>query len=92
MTNNKGASTNNVGDYANPARFYKGSDVIIEASGKIASITVDCTNMDAKYVNPWGTAVDGIVTITLDGTSESYTLTTLSAQARANSITVYYAE
>ena len=92
VTNNKGASTNNVGDYANPARFYKGSDVIIEASGKIASITVDCTNMDAKYVNPWGTAVDGIVTITLDGTSESYTLKTLSAQARANSITVYYAE
>ena len=48
--------------------------------------------MDAKYVTPWGTAVDGIVTITLDGTSESYTLKTLSAQARANSITVYYAE
>ena len=93
VTNNKGASTSNVGDYANPARFYKSSEVIIEAPGKIHSISVNCEGLDAKYVSPWGgTVVDGIVTISLDGTSESYTITPLSAQARAYSITITYAE
>jgi hypothetical protein len=93
VTNNKGASTSNVGDYANPARFYKSSEVIIEAPKKIHSISVNCEGLDAKYVTPWGgTVVDGIVTISLDGTSESYTITSLSAQARAHSITVTYAE
>jgi hypothetical protein len=93
VTNNKGASTSNVGDYANPARFHKSSEVIIEAPKKIHSISVNCEGLDAKYVTPWGGTVDGgIVTISLDGTSESYTITSLSAQARAHSITVTYAE
>ncbi len=93
VTNNKGASTSNVADYANPARFYKSSEVIIEASGKIVSISVDCNGLDEKYVSPWGGTVEnGVVTISLDGTSESYTIASLSAQARAYSITVTYAE
>ena len=93
VTNNKGASSSNVADYSNPARFYKSSEVIIEASGKIVSISVDCNGLDEKYVNPWGGTVEnGVVTISLDGTSESYTIASLSAQARAYSITVYYAE
>ncbi len=93
VTNNKAASTSNVGDYFNPARFYKSSDVIIEAPGKIISISVDCSGLEAKYVNPWGgTLENGVVTISLDGTSNSYTMTSLSAQARAYSITVTYAE
>ena len=93
VTNNKAASTSNVGDYFNPARFYKSSDVIIEAPGKILSISVDCSGLEEKYVNPWGgTLENGVVTISLDGTSNSYTMTSLSAQARAYSITVTYAE
>ena len=93
VTNNKAASTSNVGDYFNPARFYKSSDVIIEAPGKILSISVDCSGIDEKYVTPWGGTVEnGVVTISLDGTSNSYTMTSLSAQARAYSITVTYAE
>ena len=93
VTNNKGASTNNVGDYANPGRFYKSSEVIIEAPGKIVSISVDCNGLDEKYVTPWGGTVEnGVVTISLDGTSESYTIASLSAQARAYSITVTLAE
>ena len=93
VTNNKSASTSNIGDYANPARFYKSSEVIIKAPRKIHSISVNCEGLDEKYVSPWGgTVVDGIVTISLDGTSESYTITALSAQARAYSITVTYAE
>lgn len=90
ITNVKGGSTSNVGDYADPARFYKSSTLTIQADGNINSIVVDCTGLDAKYVTPWGTATDGIVTINLDGTSSTYTIESLSAQARAYSITVTY--
>ena len=92
VTNVKGSSTSNVGDYVAPARFYKSSDVTIEAPGNIISIAIDCKGIEAKYVTPWGTADNGIVTITLDGSSKSYEFKTLSAQARANSITVTYLE
>ena len=90
ITNNKASSTSNVGDYSNPARFYKSSDVIIEAEGEIDTIVVDCSGFDTKYATPWGTVENGKVTIKLDGTSKTYTITSLSAQARANSITVTY--
>ena len=92
VTNDKASSTTNVGDYANPARFYKGSNVTIEAPGEILSIAINVSGLDSKYVAPWGTANNGIVTITLDGTSDTYSLTNLSAQARANSITITYLE
>ena len=90
VTNDKASSTTNVGDYANPGRFYKGSNVKIEAPGAIVSISINVSGLDSKYVTPWGTASNGIVTITLDGTSNTYQLTNLSAQARANSMTVTY--
>lgn len=90
ITNNQASSTSNVGDYSNPARFYKSSEVIIEAVGEIDTIVVDCSGFDAKYATPWGTVENGKVTIKLDGTSKTYTITSLSAQARANSITVTY--
>lgn len=90
VTNDKASSTTNVGDYANPGRFYKGSDVTIEAPGAIVSISINVSGLDSKYVTPWGTANNGIVTISLDGTSNTYKFTNLSAQARANSITVTY--
>ena len=90
VTNDKASSSTNVGDYANPGRFYKGSNVKIEAPGAIVSISINVSGLDSKYVTPWGTASNGIVTITLDGTSNTYQFTNLSAQARANSITVTY--
>ena len=90
VTNDKGASTSDVGDYVAPARFYKSSNVTIEAPGAILSITVDCSGLDAKYTTAWGTVENGIVTISCDGTSNTYTINTLSAQARANAITVTY--
>ena len=92
VTNVKGSSTSNVGNYANPGRFYKNSNVTIEAPGPIVSIAVDCKGLDAKYVTPWGTAENGIVTIKCDGTSNTYSINNLSAQARAYSITVTYLE
>ena len=92
VTNDKASSTNNVADYYNPLRCYKGSNVTIEAPGKILSIVIDCSGLDAKYIDPWGTNKNKIVTITLDGTSNSYTFTKLSAQARAYKMTVTWLE
>lgn len=90
VTNDKASSTTNVGDYTNPGRFYKGSNVKIEAPGVILSIAINVSGLESKYVTPWGTANNGIVTIALDGTSDTYQFTGLSAQARAYSITVTY--
>ena len=43
VTNNKGGSSSNVGNYA-PLRLYQGSDVIIEASGKTITKIVFTVN------------------------------------------------
>ena len=91
FTNAKASSSNNVANYSNPARFYQNSSVTIEAPGVIKKIEIDCSGLDNKYITPWGgTATNKIVTITLDGTSNTYTISKLSAQARAYSITVTY--
>jgi hypothetical protein len=91
FTNDKASSTTNIGNYYNPVRLYQNSKVTVEAPGNIKTITVDCTGLDNKYITPWGgTATNKIVTITLDGTSNTYTISKLSAQARAYSITVTY--
>ncbi|MBR4951576.1 MAG: BACON domain-containing protein [Alistipes sp.] len=91
FTNDKASSSNNVANYSNPARFYQNSSVTIEAPGVIKKITIDCSSLENKYITPWGgTANNKIVTITLDGSSNTYTISKLSAQARAYSITVTY--
>ena len=91
FTNAKASSSNNVANYSNPARFYQNSSVTIKAPGVIKKITIDCSSLDNKYITPWGgTATNKIVTITLDGSSDTYTISKLSAQARAYSITVTY--
>ena len=99
VTNDKGASTSNVGDYGGegyPARFYKSSTVKIEYPG-MTKIVIDCTGLDAKYVNGWadsvttGTATveNNIVTIELAEASDAFVWETLTAQSRAYNITVY---
>ena len=91
VTNNKASSTTNVGDYYKPARFYKNSEVVISAPGMIKEIIINCSGMESKYVTPWGgNEVNGIVTMSLDGTSESVKYVMSSGQARANSVTVRY--
>ena len=97
VTNNKAGSTTNVGDYAKPARFYKGSEIIIAYTG-MTKIVIDATGMDSKYVTPWvtdlnkvegvtATNASGIITVVFDTPVDSITITT-SAQVRANKITV----
>ena len=102
VTNDKSASTSNVGDYGNPARFYKSSKVTIEYPGMTKIVIDSVTYSDNDYAGAWvdsfdttlGTAVatDGDVTITLNSATDAVVFEKLAAQARAYSITVYTGE
>lgn len=98
VTNVKASSNTNVGDYANPARFYQGSNVTIAYPG-MTKIEIDCNHsyIETKHVEGWQhtaagvtvTIANKIVTIEFTAPVNSYTITGLSKQARAMSITVY---
>ncbi len=95
VTNNKAGSNVDVADYKDPARFYKGSDVIISCPDMI-KMEIDCTGLESKYVGGWlnvtGATVTnngGIVTVVFDSPIDEFTYTNLSAQSRAKSITIY---
>ena len=103
VTNNKAASTTNVGDYANPARFYKNSELIVEVTASdatIKTIVFDCSGLDAKYVTAFETSIadgstvtteDKFITIVPATTGSSFTIPALTGgQARAKSVTVTY--
>ena len=97
VTNEKGSSTSNVGDYYNPARFYKSSNLKIEYPG-MTKIVIDCSGLEAKYVDPYAASItdsnatvtinNEIVTIIFAEPVDSLVITKLSAQVRANSITI----
>ena len=98
VTNNKASSTSNVGDYSNPARFYKTSEVIIE-SANMKKLTITCGN--ASYATALVTSigtVDG-VTVTADGATvtiefaaavNSFTFVCTAGQIRVADIVVTY--
>ncbi|MBQ8721500.1 MAG: fibronectin type III domain-containing protein [Paludibacteraceae bacterium] len=98
LTNNKAKSTTNVADYADPARFYKSSEIIISIGdlGKIKQIVFDCNN--ESYASAMSNSIDDTttissdkVTLTLDGTSNTYTIPSLSGgQVRMDALTVTY--
>ena len=89
LTNDKASSTSNVGDYSDPARFYKSSDITIEAPGNITQIEFNCVS--GYVISVTGATTSGTtVTVTLDGTSDTYTIKSLSAQVRLNSVVVNY--
>ena len=92
LTNNKGASTNAVADYANPVRLYKSSEVIIEATG-MTKIVFKCSGGDyvlkltatSEYtVSTSGTTV----TVTFNSPVDSFTIASLANQTRFSSIDV----
>ena len=92
VTNNKASSGTNVADYSNPARFYKSSTVTIEFPG-MTQIVINATS---GYVEGWKNVTSEGAEVTVSGTTvtivfanpvDSITLT-MSAQSRANSITV----
>ena len=98
VTNDKATSTSNVADYANPARFYKGSSLTIECTlGNITKIEVTCNT--AAYatalqtsVGAEATAAEKIVTIVPSAESATYVVEALTAQVRVNELTVTYGE
>ncbi len=98
VTNEKSSSTNNVGDYANPGRFYKGSKTTVAYPG-MTKLVIDSTGAEAKYVawdtsfsnnNATASVANNITTITFATPVDSFTFSSMSAQCRANSMTVYY--
>lgn len=96
FTNDKANSTSNVGDYGNPARFYKNSTISVEAPGNITKIEFACS--ETSYATALknsisGSAVSGsVVTVNCDGTSTVSDTYKMSAQVRVNSLTVTYKE
>ena len=97
LTNNKASSTSNVGDYANPARFYKGSEVTIEYPG-MTKVVFHCTGGSKYYMNVSDvkhlgtvTANNGVITLVLDAPADSITYTCASNQHRYTKIEVFAA-
>ena len=96
VTNDKGSSTNDVADYSNPARFYKGSNLTIEFVGEIKSVEIVCASNDYATALS-GTPVDNgrmtvsgsKVTLTLETPATSVTFTTMAGQVRVSSIKVF---
>ena len=95
VTNNKAASTSNVADYANPARFYASSELIIEGANNIAKVVI--TTAGSKNFNANFT-LEGY-TVTVDGTTciiesaegvENITIAKLPYQVRVATIEVFY--
>lgn len=100
VLNEKAGSSNNVADYADPARFYKGSSLTISA-GNMVGIDILCTT--SSYASALVTAIPatgGItvqisgstVSITLPAAANSFLIPELSGgQVRVDAITVYTA-
>ena len=92
---NKGSYTNDLAEFSNPLRVYKGTEIIISGPNKISKIAIDVTNIENKYVTPIESSVSnceyklesGVITLTLESLVESYTINA-SAQIRFNSITI----
>ncbi|MBQ8335075.1 MAG: hypothetical protein IJY45_02695, partial [Tidjanibacter sp.] len=99
VTNDKGASTTDVADYSGPARFYKNSNLTIEAEKEMTQIVVNTTGGNKYFLNLSdgnGYTVSGSgtskATITLDTPTKSFTITGLANQVRCTTIEVTLAE
>ena len=105
VTNDKGASTSDVGDYGGsgyPARFYKSSTVTIEYPGMV-ELSIECVGLESKYVNGWIDSIaddnviyaqesGGFVVIQFAEPVDSFTWEVMSAQSRAYRIYVFAEE
>jgi len=96
ITNNKGGSTNAVADYADPARFYKNSELIIAYPG-MTTIVITCDSASYATSCQKSLAAAGVnavadgknVTITLAEAVDTFSFTLSDGQVRVDSITVY---
>lgn len=96
FTNKKASSTNAVADYAKPVRLYQNSSVNVSfADYNITKIVFDANSPSyatamKNSIGSAATAASDKVTVTLDGTSNSFDVAKLTAQVRLDSITVTY--
>lgn len=94
LTNEKEDASTNVGDYSQPARFYKGSKIYVEAPGNIVNIVFNCnsseyaTDLNNSITNSYRSGND--VTVTLEGNSTKSPEYKMSAKVFVNSVTVTY--
>lgn len=98
LTNDKAASTSNVADYANPARFYKSSKITVEAPGNITKIVFDCNS--SSYASALKSSITSggtvsvnsdKVTVVLAQPATAFVIASLSGgQVRMDSLTVTY--
>lgn len=74
FTNNKGGSSTNVGDFTNPVRLYKGSTVIISATG-ITQIVLYGSG-ENKYWTPFETDLKTVenATVSIDSSNKILTI------------------
>ena len=95
VTNNKAASTSNVGDYSKPARFYASSELIVEIAN-ITKIVFDCnsasyaTALQNSITDATVTVSSDKVTVVFDTPVDSFKVAKLSAQVRIDAIEVTY--
>ena len=100
LTNDKGSGSD-IGNYSNPARFYKNSKLTLDAPGNIKSITFLCNNSEytTAMKNSLGTVTGATVTtsgnnVTVafsEATSAQFVVASLSGgQVRMNSLSVTY--
>ncbi|MBO5901958.1 MAG: BACON domain-containing protein [Alistipes sp.] len=100
LTNDKASSTNAVADYANPARFYAGSKLTLDAPGAIKSIKFTCNSSSyaTAMKNGIGTVSGATVTVSgsdvtvtfTEATAAQFVVAKLTAQVRMNSLSVTY--
>ena len=97
LTNDKSASTSNVADYTNPARFYKSSKITVEYAG-MTKIEFVCNSSSyatalqssiATGTNYTVTVSGSTVTVTFVNAVDSFVIDSLTGgQVRMNSLTI----
>ena len=98
LTNTKGSSTSNVGDYSAPARFYKSSNLKVETEKAMTQIVFACNNSEyatalhGSITSGTVTQDGSYVTVVLPSSAKSFSIDSLGGQVRMNSLTVTFAE
>ena len=98
LTNNKAASTSNVGDYANPVRLYANSEVIITVKNMTKIVFVcnsssHATALKNSIGTVSGTTVSvssSTVTVTFGNAVNEFVVKKLTAQVQLKSLTATY--
>ena len=95
LTNNKSESTDTVAAYYNPVRFYKSSEIIIEAPENITQIAATTSGISyatalKSSVGTEASANESVVTIAPTESNTTYTIQLTGGQTRLYSIIVTY--